>query len=42
MWWPIRGKYPECRPEDIDTCEYDYVVVGGMFIIIIDAFSIIA
>ncbi|KAL8929677.1 MAG: hypothetical protein Q9172_000356 [Xanthocarpia lactea] len=29
MWWPIGGRYPERRPEDIDTHEYDYVVIGG-------------
>ncbi|KAI4148035.1 MAG: hypothetical protein LQ341_001679 [Variospora aurantia] len=33
MWWPIRNRYPEHRPEDVDTHKYDYVVIGGMFII---------
>lgn len=33
QWWPIRNRYPEHRPEDVDTHEYDYIVIGGMFII---------
>ncbi|KAL8988271.1 MAG: hypothetical protein Q9169_008584 [Polycauliona sp. 2 TL-2023] len=32
MWWPVGGKYPERRPEEVDNLEYDYVVVGGMLI----------
>ena len=30
MWWPLSRKNPERRAEDVHTCEYDYVVVGGM------------
>ena len=30
MWWPVSRKYPERCPEEVDTHEYDYIVVGGM------------
>jgi hypothetical protein len=30
MWSPFGPKYPERHPEDVDTREYDYVIVGGL------------
>ncbi|KAF7874309.1 hypothetical protein EAF04_002981 [Stromatinia cepivora] len=29
MWWPLSKRYPECRPEEVDSQTYDYIVVGG-------------
>ena len=39
MWWPISPKYPERCPEEVDTHEYDYIVVGGMSGIVIDSLA---
>ncbi|KAG9243024.1 hypothetical protein BJ878DRAFT_583486 [Calycina marina] len=29
MWWPFGRKYPERRVEEVDSLEFDYVIVGG-------------
>lgn len=31
MRWPIGGRSPELRAEEVDLQEYDYVVIGGTF-----------
>ncbi|CCD44249.1 hypothetical protein BofuT4_P058290.1 [Botrytis cinerea T4] len=28
MWWPLGKRYPECRPAQVDSKTYDFVIVG--------------
>jgi hypothetical protein len=30
MWGPFTSKYPEKGAADVDSLEFDYIIIGGM------------
>jgi hypothetical protein len=33
MRWPFSRKYPACRFDQVDSHEFDYIIVGGMLVV---------